>query len=69
MRPRVAYSHREEKDGATAKGKGKVRTIVLTIRLREDEAREIKQAVSKSKLSQSEWARNALIAAARGDSV
>jgi len=55
--------------GRPPKAKDKVRPLVLTIRLREDEASEIRQAVTKSSLSQSEWARNALIAMARSGNV
>ena len=55
--------------GRPQKAKDKVRPLVLTIRLREDEAREIRQAVGKSSLSQSEWARNALMTAARGSNM
>jgi hypothetical protein len=39
---------------------------VFSARLRFDEARDVKEAISKSGLARSEWIRDALLRAARG---
>ena len=40
--------------------------VVFTVRLRPDQAREVRQAIHKSGQNKSLWLRQALLAAARG---
>jgi hypothetical protein len=58
---------KQKKLGRPAFPKGKARGKHLSLRLRPDEQREVEAAVTRSGKSKSDWLRDVLLAAARGE--
>ena len=47
--------------------KGEAKAFQIGVRFNQQEAEKIKQAIAKTQLTNSDWARNTLLSAASGD--
>ncbi len=53
----------KKKMGRPVLPKGKAKDFQIGVRFDQDEAKKVKSAISKSKLTNSDWARNVLLSA------
>jgi hypothetical protein len=57
----------KKKMGRPKLPKGEAKAFQIGVRFNQQEAEKIKQAIAKTQLTNSDWARNTLLSAASGD--